>query len=107
MRAWQAWRCRRPATDLAELVPGHRGPPPVLLGQVRFGSLLFPGPGNPAAPARRYVQLTAISGSHEASFPPTSVCSSAMRVSPTRDPMLSLRNTWRRWNATVCVLMNS
>jgi hypothetical protein len=46
-------------------------------------------------------------GSHEAPSSPASACSSAMRVSSTRDVMSSLRNTWRRWNATVCVLMNS
>jgi hypothetical protein len=45
--------------------------------------------------------------SHEASSRPASACSRAMRVSSTRDLMSSLRNTWRRWNATVCVLMNS
>jgi hypothetical protein len=45
--------------------------------------------------------------SHEASSRPALACSSVMRVSSTRDLMSSLRNTWRRWNATVCVLMNS
>jgi hypothetical protein len=45
--------------------------------------------------------------SQEASFSPVLGCSSVMRVSSTRDLMSSLRNTWRRWNATVCVLMNS
>ena len=48
-----------------------------------------------------------VSGSHEASSSPASACPSAMRVSSTRELMSSLRNTWRRWNATVCVLMNS
>ena len=51
--------------------------------------------------------LDIISGTHEASYFLASACSSAMRVSSTRDLISSLRNTWRRWNATVCVLMNS
>jgi len=51
--------------------------------------------------------LDPICGSHEASSFPASACFSAMRVRSTRDLMSSLRNTWRRWNATVCVLMNS
>ena len=68
--------------------------------------------GKPAyrchGPLQRLRQvLDIISGSHEASSSPASACSSAMRVSSTRDLMSSLRNTWRRWNATVCVLMNS
>jgi hypothetical protein len=29
-----------------------------------------------------------------------------MRASSTREEMLSLRKTWRRWKATVCTLMN-
>jgi hypothetical protein len=28
-----------------------------------------------------------------------------IRASSTREPMLSLRNTWRRWQATVWMLM--
>jgi hypothetical protein len=45
--------------------------------------------------------------SQEASSSSALTCFSAMRVRSTRDLMSSLRNTWRRWNATVCVLMNS
>jgi hypothetical protein len=60
-----------------------------------------------AGPDARAPRARLAVGSHETPSSPASACSSAMRVSSTRDVMPSLRNTWRRWNATVCVLMNS
>jgi hypothetical protein len=76
-----------------------RGAPAVTPGP--FGRKIKDQPNGAVVTPVRRARLAV--GSHEA----PSACCNAMRVSSTRDVMSSLRNTWRRWNATVCVLMNS
>jgi hypothetical protein len=92
--------------SLGEPPAAGRGPAVVLAAGWSWSRDWAPVSGH--SPLQRLRQvLDPICGSHEASFFLASACSSAMRVSSTRDLMSSLRNTWRRWNATVCVLMNS